>query len=365
MNILVRSIMLISISILGMSPQAYASNRLGQLESYSFDLNVGFRSGQLELSSEAGDQLYYQVHSYIEDYRLQLASHGVDLNKGQLSIREVIIYSRSDARGDAYGNMTLSEKRAQFLVPTLENIFLREYISFDENKFTAIGLGESEADENACKYTNQICQLEKIKFKTSPRVEPEKSWFTATIDFFSDLLVPMANARGLGILDIIIDPILDPLLELSPIQIDPYQQPYSLPPPVVIEPNRNYFPPAPATPNYNYPPSQQQCVQVSWDEACLDSQRYASIQIVLEFNENSVEKEDVPSSIVTVTTLPPLAPPAAPQEVVPPETSAEPKIEVAPLPPVKESTKEVAPAPAKPVPPKIVPQLKVYGNPIN
>jgi hypothetical protein len=365
MNILIRSIMLISISTLGMSSQVHASNRLGQLESYSFDLNVGFRSGQLELSSEARDQLYYQVHSYIEDYRVQLASHGVDLNNGQLSIREVIIYSRSDARGDAYGNMTLSERRAQFLVPELENMFMREYISFDESKFTAIGLGESEADENACKYTQQICRLEKMELKTSPSAEPEKSWFTATVEFFSGLLVPTANARGLGILDIIIDPILDPLLELSPIQIDPYQRPYNLPPPVVIEPNRNYFPPAPATPNYNYPPSQQQCVQVSWDEACLDSQRYASIQIVLEFNENSVVKEDISPS-VTVITLPPLEKPASQEEVAPAQNQPEKKIEVTPLPPVDSAaTKEDVAPPAKPAPPKIVPQLKVYGNPIN
>jgi hypothetical protein len=317
--------MMVSILILSSFTQAQTQIP----DSTSIQLQVHFRSGQIQASDEARFNFATELRTQIDAYRRQLEDAGVDLENREIKVKQVVIKSRTDARGSAEANMAISEKRAQGLVYFVEDVFAAQALPYDAEEITAVGLGETEADEESCKTVQLLCSIDD-KIHLIDENKKEETWVAQLLNQIGELILPSSHARDRKTL---LDMLFGNEDTAQPEQV--YNEPIEdhTPPEEIGEPDRldTYL----YENNLEQP---EQCSPVVWDEDCLETQRVTTVDLVLE-NGLKQEKVELPEVIGVDTPVGP-----ATQEDVTGNT-----------PPTSDDV------PADEKPPE---KLKVYGTPL-
>jgi hypothetical protein len=285
-----------------------------QANRYFFKTTVTFDSSQKSLSFEAEKYLADFIEQEKILFLQQMNSQGFDSQSGTISASSIVVVSRTDARGSASANQQISQERANNLAGILQILLFEREISMENAAISALGVGESEADESLCKQVEYICKNE-IKH----RIE-KIGILNGLLVQLGDLLIPSAHAFQSGtILDILFgdekrrkrQEIPDNLFTntrrkepglLESIFGDENLKNSRWPEnrsdqqrnnPQYWEPNNNAI-----TPDtfQNYGPAAS-CERINWDQTCLEGQRQSTIEVELEFIPH--QAVELPSPSIT------------------------------------------------------------------
>lgn len=327
----------------------FCSVQAQEVQDYSFQIETSFLSGKKVLSDEAHYNLSSELLGQVQVYRDIISSSGQTVQGYEVSVKQVVIKSRTDSKGSAETNLKISEERAMAVKQDVQVLFINDGVPYQPEAFTALGLGEPpESEANMCSYKENVCGYSPDD--GSQANLPPRQRSQLMFELFGD--------------------------DDDEVYEDSEEQDY-IPPreignddEVWMDPNQtqDLF-------NQNSQNSEQiyQCKEVvRWNQDCLDSQRITTIEVTLQYAEKH-KPEPLPQldplPTVIVQDLPPLKPvekPATQEDVVQPPTEDETQPLPKPEPLVvpsdeKKDDEPVVTPPATPAGPN---KLKVYGQPV-